>query len=164
MIKNNTYMPSIEDYSKSVTDLANSRSDFVFDNYGVEHACIVFDNIFKSAKKEISIYAESLNSVLTNIDKYQKSLLDAIDRNVKVSIKLNNFDSSLPFIDRLLKKGVKIKKAKNVLQDGKGSRINFTFADNSIYRFEYDVESFKAYCCFNSQDDVKILRSHFSNL
>ena len=53
----------MEEYRKTVELYAARHENYLFHNKGNEHALIIFENIFRNAKRKIRIVANNLSSV-----------------------------------------------------------------------------------------------------
>ena len=55
-------LSNLLDYKEAVEYFANNKVDNVLSNSGNEHAIVIFDNIFKTAERNICLYAQDIFS------------------------------------------------------------------------------------------------------
>ena len=80
------------DYKEAVEYFANNKIDNVLSNSGNEHAIVIFDNIFKTAERNICLYAQDIFSnqnVVTVSPSYIESLRNFLSKemtNMRLSL------------------------------------------------------------------------------
>lgn len=160
-------------YSESVSFAADNSLNNVLYNEGDEHAIFIFSNMFRTAKKEILLYARnifSLENKVTTSASYITELLHFLKReNTSLRIILSEYN---PDTDtNLLRESIaeyrsKIQIKTNIKQNIKISDnlIHFCIADGKMYRMEYDIKHRKARCNFNDIVSCKKFTSLFNQM
>lgn len=84
------------DYREAVEYFANNKVDNVLSNSGNEHAIVIFDNIFKTAERNICLYAQDIFSnqnVVTVSPSYIESLRKFLSKEgTNLRIVLKDYD------------------------------------------------------------------------
>jgi len=142
---------------------ANIQSTKIFDNSNANHAVAVFRVLFETAQGIVRIFARDLCCDITNTNEYVDALQKFIkEKNgiVKILLERRPSDTELETLHifdmlRNIGKNYEIKETieRATLKYGglEPQQINFTTGDDSIYRLEYNIDEFKAKCCFNSE-------------
>ena len=160
-------------YEESVAYAADNKLNNVIYNKGEEHAIIIFHNIFRTAEREIVLYAKNIfsldNKVTTNA-KYISSLTNFLEKEgTKLKIVLTdcNADTDTNILrEHLMLYRDKIEIKANEQQTVKidDTLIHFCTADGRMYRMEYDIKDRKARCNFNDQTSCTKFNSIFNIL
>jgi len=151
--------------------MADTFSTETFLNSSIEHAGIIFSNIFRKAENYIYIYAGDLNGGISSQNQYWFELLNFLSKNksehLKILLSKYNPDN-IPdlffrinepeFISKIEVKYID----KPVMMNEK--EFHFCVADGLMYRLETDVELFLAQGSFNNVDVSKSLETIFENL
>lgn len=164
---------ALEEYYTSVVFLSQKHLNLEFNNKDKYHARIVMSQIFKNVKTEVKIFAGDLNGDVSGSENYLQCLKNALERNVKVDIVLENkpsFNSKcFKFLinyytikPELLSIRVLTEEFKK--EQTQNSFKHFTIGDNSIFRFEIDTLTYKAICNFDDKNSVTTLMSNFDIL
>ena len=86
-------LSNLLDYKEAVEYFANNKVDNVLSNSGNEHAIVIFDNIFKTAERNICLYAQDIFSnqnVVTVSPSYIESLRKFLSKertNLRIVLK-----------------------------------------------------------------------------
>ena len=171
---------TMEEYKKSVRYYADEQKDYLFHNKGDEHAKIIFENIFRTATKQIRIAAYNLwNSAVVNTPEYLgalKSYLDKPDTKLQILLieepSINDVLSESSYnIYRMLYEHPAYQSGRVEIKCGEGKSfkkddktIHFCTADGRMYRFESNPEQRSATCNFNDPNQTAILDSNFDRV
>lgn len=150
-------------YRDFVDNLVKNKSNETFDNKGSDHAAIVVSKMLDIAERSIYFYTGSFDAQVTeNID-----VLSAIERVIKKpSIDIKVLIEEIPLEknqSKALQKLIQAKKnqsnieIKEVHNDNflKENNIgHFLVVDNKAYRYEIDMNEFKAICNFNDNKNI----------
>ncbi|MDR0658443.1 MAG: hypothetical protein LBG18_05870 [Mediterranea sp.] len=167
----------MEDYKKAVEYYALKRINDLLHNEGNEHALIIFENIFKNAKKHIRIAARDLsNKQVANTCGYinaMKIFLEKKDAKLDIllvkfnkdvtEIQENNFFRFLFETDAYKNNNVRIKDSNGKCFSLKNEEVHFCTADSHMYRIEDDVIKRSARCNFGDESGTKNLEDKFDN-
>lgn len=89
-------LSNLLDYKEAVEYFANNKVDNVLSNSGNEHAIVIFDNIFKTAERNICLYAQDIFSnqnVVTVSPSYIESLRKFLSKErTNLRIVLRDYD------------------------------------------------------------------------
>lgn len=157
---------NITEYQNAVEYYAANKINTVFYNKGDLYATVVFDTIFRYAKKKILIAAGNLNNDVTNSEKYLESMRKFLNQdNVELFI----------FVSEIKKEGNKLfellrdykDKVNLKCSDGRmftnnnHDIIHFCVADEYMYRIENDTKERRASCNLNDIAMCKKLSDSF---
>lgn len=144
------------DYEEFVEGLADRRDSKVFSNRSAAHALSILRNVFKIAKKEVSIFSGRLDPCVYTDEVLLKHANAFADRGGKVRVILQNDipqdrrSNVQDFYCFAISHGkVRLITEKHPL---KKVQKHFLVSDNSVYRLELDIDEHSAVCSFN---DVK---------
>lgn len=161
------------DYKEAVEYFANNKIDNVLSNSGNKHAVVVFDNIFKTAERNICLYAKDIFSnenVVTQSPSYMESLKRFLDKkgtNLRIVLKdydeVTSCNSLRNMLGQYAPKIELRKNKKGEVKIGENS-VHFCIADGRMYRVEYDTETRKARCNFNDENAVNKYQTVFNQL
>lgn len=166
-------LDNLLDYKEAVAYFANKKLDNVLSNSGDEHAIVIFDNIFKTAERNICLYAQDIFSnqnIVTISPSYMESLrLFLTKEGTNLRIVLKDYDESTSsncLRDILKQYSSKIELRKNKKGEVKigENSVHFCIADGRMYRVEYDTTTRKARCNFNDQNAVSKYQTVFNQL
>ena len=164
---------SFLDYEKAVRYFADNKIDNVLSNSGKEHAVVIFDNMFRTAEKEICLYARDIfseSNAVTVSPPYKESLRKFLNKDgTKLRIVLKNYDENTScnsLRDIVKQYASKVELRKNVRGEVKigNTNVHFSIADGRMYRLEYDTEDRKARCNFNDANAVSKYQTVFNQL
>ena len=150
-------------YRAAIEYLAKNKKNKDFYNHGGEHAKIVFANIFENAKHEVRIFAEDLKSDVPNSGEYKQALSKFFENGGTAKIMIeNNPDLNKPIYEllRTNKDKVSIKKT-SIRPKYENVFVNFSTADDHIYRLEVDKEEKLARGNFNDTKFTTMLNERF---
>lgn len=166
---------NLDAYAKSVATLASRRESHLFFNEGNEHALIVFENIFRNARKNLHIVANDLtNAEVCNHPDYIESLGAYLAQDgVTLGIILSHADEgrirNAPVFQTIYNSSaykagnVKLYNLNGKQFKNNNETVHFCFADGMMYRIETDTIHRKAQCNFNDPTTVKALQHNFKN-
>lgn len=161
------------DYTEAVEYFANNKVDNVLSNSGNEHAVVIFANMFKTAERNVCLYAKdifSVENVVSVSPLYMESLRKFLDKgDTKLRIVLKDYDevTSCNILRDMLKQYTsKIELRRNKRGEVKigDNSVHLCIADGRMYRVEYDTESRKARCNFNDINAVSKYQTVFNQL
>lgn len=168
----------MEEYKAYIEELAEHNKNVVFFNSGPEHASLVMENIFRSSRHDIRIFAGYMSGEVSDKENYKSGLTDFFQRGGKIRILLQS-DKKIPEkeppIFKLLKffslvkpGSVEVKESKRArvfqADDKTAKEIHFTTGDDRMYRIEDDISSFSASGNFNDPETVKSLNAMFDEM
>lgn len=166
-------LDSLLDYKEAVEFFANNKIDNVLSNSGNEHAVIIFNNMFKTAEKNICLYAQDIfsnDNVVTVSPSYIESLRTFLDKEgTSLRIVLKDYDvvTSCNRLRNVLKQ-YSSKIAVRINRRGEvkicENSVHFCIADGRMYRVEYDTKTRKARCNFNDKNAVSKYQTVFNQL
>ena len=166
-------LDDLYEYGKAVSYYADNKKNNVLSNEGKEHAVIVFENIFRTAEKKVSIYARNIfspDNTVTSSTPYVEEIKKFLSKpNTSMQILLQEYDKELSYNvlrdelkkypDRVTVKVISVKKVK----EGEAF-VHFCIADGRMYRMEYDTGDRKARCNFNDSETVAKYQDVFTRL
>ncbi len=149
--------------------LAWSRTGEVIYNESAEHASIVIETLFASAKAQVDILSGNLSpSVYVRdpvIREARRFLLASSRSTVRIIVEedLHGIGNAHPFLTALRGLGtVKLKIADESIKKLYG--CHFVVTDNDNYRFESDKSKPAAIACFGHERGASNLRSVYSDI
>lgn len=166
-------LDDLYEYSKAVSYYADNKKNNVLSNEGKEHAVIVFENIFRTAEKKVSIYAKNIfspDNEVTCSAPYVEEIRKFLSKpNTSMQILLQEYDEELSYNvlrDELKKYPDKVSfKINDVKKVREGeSYVHFCIADGRMYRMEYNTGNRKARCNFNDPEAVAKYQEVFTRL
>jgi hypothetical protein len=161
----------ISDYEKSVNDLAKKNSSFQFENKGADHARIVVAAILKNATHTVFMFSGQLNSDVVDNDEFIQTLKTFLN-NREITFKLlleeipsgeNKSDALKLVLSASENAHVIVKKITDDSKEYLKEFGHFIVADTKAYRYETDLQGYKALCCFNDESISTRLKEVFSN-
>ncbi len=168
---------ALSEYLESVTHLAKGGLNLEFNNKGRFHAAIVMSTIFKHARKDIKIFAKDYSGQICDSQLYRDAIEEAINRNIQVKVvfesKPNENSLCLKMLRQCMKAGknVEIKLLtpdflnKHLRPKSQSERLsNFTVSDSTMFRYETDKETYKAFCNFDDRELSSLLDHNFNVL
>lgn len=171
MINEELTSKAIEEYRQFVVSLSQGNNgegvNRTFLNSDKEKALIVLVELFKSAKKEIRIFAASLCHYVGTETEYIEALSDFIENGGVVKILLNSYKEEEIRQSDLFRRlayyqseGYSVTlKSTNVKPyyagDETKNEVHFTIADDKGYRIETDIEKRTAKCNFNNPEEAR---------
>lgn len=164
---------SFLDYEKAVKYFADNKIDNVLSNSGNEHAVVIFDNMFRTAEKEICLYACDIFSEQNEVTvspSYMESLRKFLNKEgTRLRIVLKNYDENTSrnsLRDMVKQYPSKVELRKNERGEVKigNANVHFCIADGRMYRVEYDTDKRQARCNFNDVNAVNRYQTVFNQL
>ena len=169
----------MEEYKNFIEKLAKNKEESLYLNSGPEHAGIVLSTIFKNTKSELRIFAQGLKSGVATSDLYLdglKSFLEKKNGTVKILIQ-EYYSNEEPKVFNILsyykffnKEQVTIKTTQSKVftkpekEKIEPKSIHFTTGDDSIFRLEEDIVTFKAFGSFNNKEYTIKLNQIFDEI
>lgn len=164
-------------YRSEIERLASTGTNFFVPNSNNVHARIILSNIFKQSNSHIKILAKNLCGDVSK-DEYITELESAINRKIKIEIKLesnsNSENSKAIELIRQYKKNptfsdnvsIGLVKTSNLelLKLHNKKMYNFCVGDSKMFRLETDTENYVAIANFNDSFTCNKLTSIFDNL
>ncbi|MBO5406471.1 MAG: hypothetical protein IJN06_09815 [Bacteroidales bacterium] len=169
----------MDKYKKVVMEYAENHKDEILHNRGNGHALIIFQGIFKYARKNIRVAAKDWsNTELVNRPEFIEALCEYLDRS-GAELKLllssepsrvalmrlkNNVFKAL-FFHRAYGEGrveIKVSDGKSFLKEGKP--VHICTADTLMYRIEDDIEERQAICNFGDSKNTASLEERFDKI
>ena len=150
---------NIIDYKDAIEYFADYKINNVLSNSGNEYAIVIFDNIFKTAERNICLYAQDIESL--------RKFLSKEGTNLRIVLKDYDEINSCNCLRDILKQYYsKIELRKNRKGEVKigENRVYFCIADGRMYRVEYDTNTRKARCNFNDNNAVSKYQTVFNQL
>ncbi|HEY8893235.1 MAG TPA: hypothetical protein VIM79_00355 [Niastella sp.] len=172
----NTAELNIEDYISAINFLAESKSDFLFNNSKPDLAAIVMAAIINHSDDEIRIYDHSLNGdISSKHSSLLESIIHSLERGKKIKLALqkeikckSEICNKLTEYMQEYPKGLDIRIVnetfRNNIKAVVGKDIYFTVGDNDAYRMETTEDSTnsrRGICSFNGPDISKKLIKAF---
>ena len=154
-------------YSKKVKDLFDKQSSEIIANSSVEHATVLYQEMFKHAQRQINILCKNISPEVFD----SPDVLNAVDYLDKNKVCLNiAFQDETPKASKFLKKilesdniKVSIFRVGQLLVEQRTS-ANFATMDDQAYRFEPDREYCRAIASANDKDFVSRLNNFFEKM
>jgi hypothetical protein len=161
-------MENIKQYRLAVANLAENDVNAVFPNDGNNHALVVFEQIFKTAKNSICIAADSLCGEFTDNQQYIDSIIAFLKKTgSELKLLINNpenISSSIFFRSIKDFENVSLRTTSETFNTSEYSLVHFCVGDGKMYRLEYDTENRKAICNFNDKNRATTLLRAFESL
>lgn len=178
----------LTEYAAVVKDYAEKRRNYVFHNNGPKHASIILKNIFDNATSIIRIAADELSDEeVVDTPEYINAIKNFLNKEgTKLYILLTQYNKEkIKSKTNSFLKTLATHKANDgervIVKDGKGkqfkfqnpetkefSPVNFTTADDHMYRLETDTLQKSALCNFGDTKQTaiynKIFDDAFSNI
>lgn len=147
-----------QEYREYLDKLADSNSSEMFSNGGMEHAVILYSVLMSKASKICRFYCEGCNSEIWKDGGFRYAMIDALSRNSDMQVKILTRQNTAPdfsWIPQNLRDKVSLVAAsdmsnseiKKVYRD---CECNFSMFDNMMFRYEYDINAYKAFGSFNN--------------
>jgi len=142
----------MDTYRELVLDLFSNHSSKLIANSSEQHAAVLFEAIFKNAKKDIRIYSEKLSATVFNnsflIDEARK-FIENPDHKLLIAVTASHPDASdfLSLIRQPHNAKISVYRFPKIYSKGKS--INFAVMDDFAYRFEPDSTNCRAIACAN---------------
>lgn len=164
---------NIIDYKDAIEYFADYKINNVLSNSGNEYAIVIFDNIFKTAERNICLYAQDIFSNKNDVtvsSSYIESLQKFLSKegtNLRIVLKDYDEINSCNHLRDILKQySSRIELRKNRKGEVKigENRVYFCIADGRMYRVEYDTNTRKARCNFNDNNAVSKYQTVFNQL
>jgi len=166
---------NLKEYIKSVRRLADSESDFVFNNSNHEHASIVLTVMMEKAQDEFLIYDNDLSGdVADRYEGFYPAIKDFADRGtLKVVIEDGSQEHSkiyaiLKELNAKYPARVQVKKSSNTFKTSINAiyetPLNFAVADSKAIRLEKvnkEQSVRKAICSFYRPKEASALKKKF---
>lgn len=157
-------------YSQRIKVMADNFSKDTFLNSSIEHAGIIFSNIFRKAENYVYIFAGDLNGGISSQNQYWYELVKFLSRNdtTKLNILLSNYkqgefpDLFYRINEPQFKSKIDIRYTEEPFKIG-DKDYHFCVSDDKMYRFETDIVLYLAQGSFNSPEIAKKLRSIFES-
>ncbi len=142
----------------------------MFSNGGKEHAVVLYTVLLQHTHFQARFFCEGGTSYIWCHPAFRSALTDALKKeNFEVKI-LTRTDTEPDFtwLPESLRQKITVKKAtgggidkinKHFLTDS----CNFSVFDREMFRFEYDVERYKAYGSFNEETVGESMVTLFDN-
>ena len=170
-LEEKSVLEHINTYKLAIEEFAESEEDYEFPNSGEIHAAIVMSNILRKAKRKIIMFAGDLNGKVSGDADYLIELENFLKRSGSLELILENNPSVNSKANNVIKK-YKNNNVKTYLFDDAIAKKNnfnkppfhFIVADNRMFRIEFDTETFKAKCNFNSPKIASDLTNLFSKM
>lgn len=150
----------LEAYERIVSRLSDSKSDIVYYNSGKRHAEIVIKNILYSCKNTLNILTGSTNSL---IFEYTESIERILFNGGNISAIVNEVDYKFDN-SQIYKLTKDYPKNLKLFSISIPQKYHYIVSDNKTYRFEYDIEQYKAEFCFNGPERSAIFNKHFASI
>ena len=171
--------PNPAEFELIVKNAADTKSSVILPNSSVEKAVIVLANIFRTSEKSIKIFANKLESPICKDSRYIDALRKAVVEKENLKLQVLFYDNpektspTYKMLDDLCFKypgKVEMKtlspQKKDELDNKKinsGKKFRFAVADDRMYRFENNNDTFEALFCFNDPTRSLALEKLFDN-
>lgn len=171
----------MKEYRAAVESYADRQENYLFHNQGADHAKIIFENMFRTAKDHVRIAAESLwNDSVVNTSEYLCALCKFLDAdNAKLDILLANMPSKEVIVEKedlnlylslylhpAFSEGrIRIKSGDGkTFKDSEKNVVHFTTADGRMYRLENNTLLRSATANFNDSGRTTFLEELFDEV
>lgn len=164
-------------YKNYIEDLAKGDGqNVVFLNSGPIHASYVMENIFRSSKDCVKIYAGYLSGEVSGQERYMDSLSNFVQKGGKIKILLQEQKKEpqmtnppifklLHFLSIICPDSIEVREATvEVKEAASQDEVHFTIGDESKYRLENNIKTFSASGNFNDPITVAELDEIFEKL
>lgn len=157
---------TLSDYKKHVERMFDEGSSIMFTNRDRDHAAILISTLFTHAKNEVVVLCRNLDSEFYERDGVKDAILDAINRGVKVTFRVQEEPEKTDLVEKLRQNNVpNIDFA--VCKPGSRAancKFNFTVTDSKAFRLEEDRTQHAAIACANNPEVAKDILSVFKSL
>ncbi len=163
-------MAELQKYYSDIEMLATKKAGVQFNNEGKNHAAIVMALIFSNAQNHIKIFAGDYNGNVCDNEIYLRNLEEKVSSNQEVRLSVlferePKQSKGLALLKKLhnsFPERVSVQIAEpSQLKDYLKKPIHFTIGDESMYRCETDVNTYKAICDFDDSDFTTRLSNLF---
>ena len=158
----------MEEYREKVERLARERSGEPFFNSSIEHAAVIVEQIFRSAKKDVCIITERLNGHVfgrEEVVREAKSFLSDGTHSLKILMEegASVLSPGHPLVEEMRRhSNVEVRK----LDPSVTAKLDYHFLvmDDDSYRFEPDKNKWEAVAVFGDSKGAQNLGSIFASL
>lgn len=148
-----------KEYKDYLESLAINNSSEMFYNSGKDHAVVLYGVLLKHARLTARFFCEGCMSPIWSDLTFRDAFVDALRRE-GFSVKIlthKNCSPDFSWLPQELQDKIELKPAseealKDIFSHFKTSSCNFSVFDSEMFRYEYDVENFKAYGNFNDSE------------
>lgn len=149
-----------KEYRDYLEKLAKCKSSKMFSNGGKEHAVVLYSVLLNHTKEKARFFCEGCMSVIWQHPVFRSALADAL-RKDKFSVDIlrkyrTDVYPDFSWLPEHLREKIDVR---TVTESGlerindhfHTTSCNFSVFDKEKFRFEYDVENYKAYGSFNEE-------------
>lgn len=148
-----------KDYREYLERLASQKSAKMFSNGGKDHAIVLYSVLLAHTKLKARFFCEGAMSEIWQSQTFRNSLVDAL-RRVDFSVEIltrNDAEPDFSWLPGELRDKVKISRVTDnnleiINKHFQTNSCNFSVFDTEMFRYEYDVQNFKAYGSFNEPE------------
>jgi len=162
---------ALAEYYTSVYILANKELNLEFNNKDSFHASIVMSSIFEKSNKSLQFFSGSFKGDICDQPLYLDALKTALNKDITIDIIFENNPNADSECYKLLKNTINSKAKISVskidskyltnVRDLNIKLHHFLIGDDKMFRYEFDGDSYQAYCNFDDKESVKILQKNF---
>lgn len=146
------------EYREYLERLAKDKSPKMFSNGGKDHAVVLYSVLLEHTNDIARFYCEGGTSVIWRDPEFKSAIAKALEKT-DFEIKILTRNASVPDFSWLPEASRNRIVVKSATQAGisqinshfQTSLCNFSVFDTEKFRFEYDVENYKAYGSFNEE-------------
>lgn len=169
------YIESLQEYYDSIIYLSDNKFNLEFNNKDEYHASLVMSLLFQKAQSKINIFAGDFGGKICDTELYMTKLREAL---TIPNLELNVIFEKAPKEDSLCYKylysekrnnnRIKLRRLnqayrKNII-DNFGKIEHFTVVDESMFRYETDIDEYKAFCNFDDKVNASLLSKNYGKL
>ena len=165
----------LEKYIKYLDELLKTKSSEIFTNGGAIYASHLMSRLFDNTQRIARVYCKGFREELICQEPYWSSLkcyLNDPNKSLQVLVETDEYTSERPI---QLLNTVRMNRGDNTIQIRKiqdhdrqliesslsDHDCNFAVFDDSMFRFEYDPDGFKAFGSFNDPEKSAVLQQIF---
>lgn len=148
-----------KEYREYLEELARDKSSKMFSNGGMEHAVVLYSVLLKHTKMKARFFCEGGMSVIWQHPVFRSALVDALRKDDEFRVYIlrrhrTDVSPDFSWLPEHLREKIEVRTVtesglERINEHFHTTSCNFSVFDNEKFRFEYDVENYKAYGSFN---------------
>lgn len=149
-------------YRDIFREMLRDGSDRLIYNDSKEHACVLIEELLKSAEKHVLVFCRNLGKDVWGRDEVKSALRNVLVKHIDVEIILQQVPEQGEENEtyKLLTAFGVIPK----ITENTAVAANFIVVDDKAYRLEKDIDLRKGYACANCPEAASSLHEAFNNL
>lgn len=149
-------------YRDIFREMLRDGSDRLIYNDSKDHACVLIEELLKSAEQQVLVFCKNLGKDVWGRDEIKNALRNVLVKHIEVEVILQKppeQEEENETYKLLTNFGITPK-----ITDNTTVNANFIVVDDKAYRLEKDVDLRKGYACANCPEAASSLHEAFNNL